>query len=307
MPKILVDENRVELFFEVSGNGPQRVLFLMGLATSFRSWRNQMNFFAKLPEYTCCVVENRGVGRSSSPVGLYSSKRLALDVLELLNHLGWDRFHLVGLSMGGMIALELSFLVLERLQSLSLLVTHSGGVTGIVPLMTVGYVMRNWRPYRDHDEWTEFLIPLLYSKKWLAKKYVDDSGLVSPSLTNHDVARAELIQIRQDEGVESVAGVLGQIGACLRHYISFARLQILRESGVPTMIMTGDKDKLVRFQNSFILRDALQPRKFVLLNGAGHMIHEECAQKVNESLFSHFENSKSYQSKSARLYGRSKL
>ncbi len=60
------------------------------------------------------------------------TKRLARDVYELLEHLAWDRFHLVGLSMGGMIALELSFMVMPRIKSLSLLVTHSGGLTGIV-------------------------------------------------------------------------------------------------------------------------------------------------------------------------------
>jgi pimeloyl-ACP methyl ester carboxylesterase len=60
---------------------------------------------------------------------------MALDALELLDKcLHWDTFHVVGLSMGGMIALELSLLTLHRLLSLSLLVTHAGGLTSIAPV-----------------------------------------------------------------------------------------------------------------------------------------------------------------------------
>ena len=90
---------------------------------------------------------------------------MARDILELLNHLQWERFHLVGLSMGGMISLELSFLgtilrsistsistksfvVLERLLSLSLFVTHAGGLTGLpqvlcLILFTTSHSLRN--------------------------------------------------------------------------------------------------------------------------------------------------------------------
>jgi len=55
-------------------------------------------------------------------------------MVELLRHLGWQKFHLVGLSMGGMIALELAFMVLDNLHSLTLMVTHAGGFTAITPV-----------------------------------------------------------------------------------------------------------------------------------------------------------------------------
>jgi pimeloyl-ACP methyl ester carboxylesterase len=289
MPTIRVDSDRVELFYEIIGAGPEKVLFVVGLATSYRSWRYQSEFFSSDPSYQVCILENRGVGRSSSPVGLYSTKRLARDVYELMVFLGWERFHLVGLSMGGMIALELSFMLMNRVKSLSLLVTHAGGFTGVVPLLTVAYVLRNLKRNPDPEEWAEFLLPLCYSKKWLSKKYVDENGVSSESLTNRDVIKSELRQIRVEEGQDRLAGHFGQVAATLRHYVSYSRLQTLRDSGIPILIMTGNKDRLVRFQNSFLLRDALRPRSFVLLDGAGHMIHEEASNKVNAILLDHFE------------------
>lgn len=89
-----------------------------GWGTSFRSWHEQLNFFGRRKEFTCCYLENRGVGRSDTPAGFYTyehakkitmlvictynirTKRMAHDAAEVLDYLGWETFHLVGISMG---------------------------------------------------------------------------------------------------------------------------------------------------------------------------------------------------------------
>jgi pimeloyl-ACP methyl ester carboxylesterase len=59
---------------------------------------------------------------------------MARDTLALVQHLHWTAYHLVGLSMGGMIALELALLDAPRLLSLTLMVTHAGGPAAYVPV-----------------------------------------------------------------------------------------------------------------------------------------------------------------------------
>lgn len=77
-----------------------------------------------------CVLDNRGVGRSSSPEqrAHYSTAAMAADARQVLDHLGWrERVHLVGHSMGAMIALKLAAAAPQRVASLSVLSATGGG------------------------------------------------------------------------------------------------------------------------------------------------------------------------------------
>lgn len=75
-----------------------------------QAWYEQVDYFARLPGYAVLVFDNRGVGWSDSPGWSYTTREMALDVVELLDFLGWtqDRsLNVVGVSMGGMIAQQL--------------------------------------------------------------------------------------------------------------------------------------------------------------------------------------------------------
>ena len=86
-----------------------------------QSWEPQVEYFAEQPQYQVCVFDNRGHGDSVSSVLYTSTSMLARDTQELLDHLKWDSVHIVGLSMGGMIAQELSLLLSpQRIASLTL-------------------------------------------------------------------------------------------------------------------------------------------------------------------------------------------
>lgn len=73
------------------------------------------------------IYDNRGAGYSESTPGLYTSHQMATDALQLLNYLNWtENIHIVGISMGGMIALELALMDTKRFESLTLTSTHGG-------------------------------------------------------------------------------------------------------------------------------------------------------------------------------------
>ena len=84
----------------------------MGLGAFKTAWQRQTKDFAhdQASKYTCLVLDNRGMGESDKPALRYSTSEMAKDTLELLDHVKWNKereVHVVGISMGGMIAQEL--------------------------------------------------------------------------------------------------------------------------------------------------------------------------------------------------------
>ena len=76
------------------------------------AWQRQTKDFAhtKADQYSSLVFDNRGVGESDKPTVRYSTSEMAKDIIELLDHIGWTEqrdLHIIGISMGGMIAQEL--------------------------------------------------------------------------------------------------------------------------------------------------------------------------------------------------------
>ena len=117
----IADVNAISLYYEEEGQG-EPLLLLHGLGTDGRSWEYQRAYFAQ--EFRVIVVDVRGHGRSARPPGPYSVAQFAADVFALLDQLHIDRFHLVGLSMGGMIGFQMAVDQPERLRSLT--VVNSG-------------------------------------------------------------------------------------------------------------------------------------------------------------------------------------
>jgi len=114
MPKIRV--NNTGIYYEVTGQG-EPLLFIHGLASSSRSWKKQVPFFAQ--HYRVITFDIRGHGRSDRPLlEPYSIKLFAADAVELMSALGIDSAHIVGFSMGGMVGFQLAVDVPEMVTSL---------------------------------------------------------------------------------------------------------------------------------------------------------------------------------------------
>ena len=103
MPKLSV--NNIDLHYEIIGQG-QPVLFIHGLGSSARDWEYQISFFSK--QYRVITFDLRGHGQSQKPAGPYSMSLFAQDTAELIKSLGVAPVHVVGISLGGMIAFQLA-------------------------------------------------------------------------------------------------------------------------------------------------------------------------------------------------------
>ncbi|KAK3937197.1 Alpha/Beta hydrolase protein [Diplogelasinospora grovesii] len=137
-----------KISWEVHGEGPIKIIFIMGLGALKSAWQRQTLHFGheRRERYSVLVMDNRGMGDSDKPLMRYSSSEMARDCIEVLQHVGFlptpspssppasspsqsplsssERcLHVVGLSLGGMIAQELAVLIPHHISTLSLCCT----------------------------------------------------------------------------------------------------------------------------------------------------------------------------------------
>jgi pimeloyl-ACP methyl ester carboxylesterase len=103
MPHVSIAD--IKLYYEMFGRG-EPVLFIHGLGSSGRDWHNQVEFFSK--HYQVITVDLRGHGQSSKRAGPFSMLLFAADIVDLITTLGIKPCHVVGISLGGMIAFQLA-------------------------------------------------------------------------------------------------------------------------------------------------------------------------------------------------------
>lgn len=105
----------IELYYERSGSGPP-ILFIGGLGAGQMLWANVVAHLKH--EYECITFDNRGIGQSSKPPSGYTIPDLSRDSLGLLDSLSVTKAHVVGMSMGGLIAQDMALEHPENIKSL---------------------------------------------------------------------------------------------------------------------------------------------------------------------------------------------
>lgn len=109
--------NGIDLYYEINGQGPP-LLFIHGLGSSSKDWQEQTSFFAN--NYKVITVDVRGHGQSDKPEGPYSIQLFAEDIAVFIQALDVAPVHMVGISMGGMIAFQLAVSRPELIQSMTI-------------------------------------------------------------------------------------------------------------------------------------------------------------------------------------------
>jgi 3-oxoadipate enol-lactonase len=112
--------NGVELYYETHGTGGEPLVLVHGFTGDITDWRHQIADLS--PDHRLLIFDNRGHGRSAAPAeeGAYALAAMAADVAGMAAHAGFDRFHLLGHSMGGAIAQEVALRWPGSLLSLTL-------------------------------------------------------------------------------------------------------------------------------------------------------------------------------------------
>ncbi|KAF0729431.1 hypothetical protein Ae201684P_001157 [Aphanomyces euteiches] len=208
---------RVEYALHGNDGAPEKVVLIMGLAGEKEVWTAFIATFFRqkdaLTRFQILTFDNRGVGGTGAPSGRYKTSEMAQDTLMLLDHLGWTKVHLAGVSMGGMISQEIAFVAPERVQSLALIVTSPGFLEGPWPswVQITGYLktLSNFLATTLHER-TMNMLDVLYPPD-----YMEDSE-VSSALYKIHFERLKLSRTRRN-------GLMGQYGAVLTHRMDTER------------------------------------------------------------------------------------
>lgn len=257
MPEVVTDDG-VSIHYDVFGrrDGPP-LLMVQGLGTDSRGWALQRLAFGR--HYRCFAPDNRGVGRTERTPGPYSLERMALDALCVLDQEGVDRAHVMGASMGGVIAQIIGVLHAHRTRSLVLACTAC-----------------------RHHEWRRELL-----QEWVDA--VDEGGMAALG----DEALAWLVgpRLRKRFGIwlNLLARIvlqsppepfIAQVRAILDAPDELrAELVHLR---VPTLVITGSQDSLTPVGDAEELVELIPHARLEVLGGAAHGLMVEAPNAFNE-------------------------
>lgn len=294
------NNNGIKIFYRTYGRGPVKVLMIIGLAGTHDSWGPQIKGLVgtltpndeELPTgdrsngdggvgacVEVCAFDNRGMGRSSVPTkkSEYTTRIMAKDAIALMDHLGWEKAHVFGHSMGAMIACKLAAMVPERILSLALLNVTGGGYECIpkIDRQTLSIAMRFLRA-KTPEQRAAVDLDTHYSQEYL-EEYVGQK-------TRRSILYQEYVKGISATGMQSNYGFDGQVNACWTHKMSRAELESIRLAGFPISVIHGRHDVIAQLCHAKRLAEKLYPSsRMVELNG-GHLVSHERTEEVNKAL-----------------------
>jgi pimeloyl-ACP methyl ester carboxylesterase len=264
----ITNANGIDLYYEVHGEG-EPLLLIMGLSLNSKSWFRTLPALSE--HYKVIVFDNRGTGLSGKPDTPYSIELMAEDALAVLDAAGVDSAHVYGISMGGMIAQKLTIRHPERVRSLVLGCTTSGGVNHVQPSPEVSMLMLSRASTASTPEEIAWATaPILYSEEFIQ---------------NHKDLLAEDIQKRIEIPILPYAYML-QLQACLAHD-TYNELDQIK---VPTLVIHGDADKLVPYENGKTLAAKIANVEFLTIPGVGHIYPTEASELANNKVIEFLKN-----------------
>lgn len=258
------------LSYCVRGGGGEPVVMIQGVGVAGSGWEPQVTVLAR--DHRCLTFDNRGIGRSVPLDGSITIEEMAEDVRALMDHLGWPSAHVVGHSMGGIVAQDFALKFRERVKSLALLCTFSRGKEGArltpwVLWMTLRTRLgpRSWR----RRAFLEMLFP---------KDYVRNSDL--------DKACEEMERLVGRDLAVSPPVMLHQLKAMARYDAS---LDLHKLSGIPTLVLSGGNDPIARPVFGHRLAQLIPGSRYEELKAAAHGLPIQLAEEVNSRLRRHFQ------------------
>jgi 3-oxoadipate enol-lactonase len=234
----------VKIYWDEAGEG-EPVLLIMGLGSSRATWNRIRPALAA--QYRTIAFDNRGVGESDVPAGPYTMREMAADAVAVMDAANVPSAHVLGLSMGGMIAQELALQYPDRVRSLILACTSPGGENAVRADQDVLSVIGSFMSMGP-EAGTEAFVPLLHAAGTARTRIDEDLAL-------------------RRKWYPSADGYRGQLQA-IRSWEAFSRLHQIR---VPTLVIHGDCDRLIPSRNGEILAERIPGARLVLLPQAGHV------------------------------------
>jgi len=234
------------------------VLLVMGLAFPAAMWFRLVPALAE--GYRVIRVDNRGAGRTGDVPGApYTVETMAADCLAVLDAADVDTAHIVGISMGGLIAQEIVLTVPERVRSLCLIATHPGIAHAVMNPQAMA--MLTQRGQMTPQEAAEASIPYNYAPATPRERIEEDWAVRFPLAATNEGYMAQAVGSSQWDGYNRIQGITA-----------------------PTLVVHGELDALVPPENGRILAGRIPGSGLVMIPNANHLLMTDQPEHVSKVL-----------------------
>jgi pimeloyl-ACP methyl ester carboxylesterase len=244
------------------------VLMIMGLGASSRLWFRLAPWISR--RHRTILIDNRGTGSSPPVRSKLSMDSLARDALEALDEAGVESAHVIGASMGGMIAQHIALDHRERVRSLVLACTTPGGRSGVPPWRMLA--ASALRPLVGSRRAFPVVAPVLYAAKTRSEQ---------PDRLREDLER----RIADDTSARTI---YAQMGAIAGHD---TRSRLAELAGLETLVLHGLEDVLIPPDRGRDLAELIPGARLELLPGCGHILGTDAENETAAAILAHLERS----------------
>jgi pimeloyl-ACP methyl ester carboxylesterase len=259
------------MYYEIHGSG-EPVVLIHGLSMDSSTWFNQVPTLSQ--NYQVIVFDNRGVGQTDAPDEDYSTEMMADDTVALLKFLNVDSAHILGFSMGGMVAQIIALKYPELVKSLLLNATAAQFPAKAKHLVQTWLRMLNENVSLETRVREGFL--------WV---YTDD-------FFEDDETVMASVNLAIDHPYPlSNHGFAGQVSALMKHNTRSQISQIL----VPTLVLIGKDDVLIPIEFSEELAVRIPKAELVILERGGHNCWIEFPELFNQAVMQFLERLTSWE------------
>ena len=250
----------VDIHYEVYGNGEPLVL-IPGFAAGAWIWFKQVASLAT--KFKVVTFDPRGIGQSSFDSEPLTMRSLADDTAALLRGLGVERAHILGVSFGGFVAQEFGLAYPEATRTLSLCCTSFGGPNHVSPSIDILTAVLSRNGFNTEERIRRILLPA-FSSDFVRSHPSEVDEVIKLRLANPVVEEAFNAQLKAGIGFDAESRVDG--------------------IKAPTLVFSGDADRIVPVQNSRNLAERIPGARLRLVAGGGHLFFIEEPDVFNRNL-----------------------
>jgi 3-oxoadipate enol-lactonase len=242
-----LENQGAKIYWDEQGFG-EPLLLIMGLSYPSYMWHRSRPVLAKL--FRTIALDNRGVGQSDAPPGVYSIALMAEDAAAVLDAAGVESAHVFGASMGGMIAQEFALQYPHRVRSLILGCTAAGGPHAVQaePEALQALLRRDVAP----EESKEAIIPFIYEAA-TPRERIDEDMVI------------------RMKWYPSAQGYMGQ----LQGIFGWEAYSRIAQIAAPTLVIHGESDRLIPSANARLIAEKIPGAKLVLIPHASHIFETD--------------------------------
>ncbi len=257
------------LRYERGGSGPP-VLLIQGAGVRGSGWQLQVGGLSG--QFECVTFDNRGIGDSTAGSTPLTIDQMAADAIALMDAAGWESAHIVGHSMGGLIAQQLALGVPSRVRSLTLLCTFAEGAEAVRP--TPRMIWLGIRSRVGTRAWRrEAFLQMLFPDSFLKTQKVPELAASVGAIVGRDLADSPPI-------------IMKQLRA-MRNHNAFARLPELAQ--IPTLVVSATDDPVARPLYGRRLAANISQSRYVEIPDTSHGVIIQSPEIVNRLMAAHFE------------------